>query len=136
MGYRFRKSFKAGPFRTTISKSGISTSVGIKGARITKKANGKTITTLSVPKTGLSYTTEKNTNKKSISYSSQEFTVEDSKKIIAYFCRIIGIPMIIISTLVSLVEPIFGCFGILIGLIEFNYSRKYFKKIKNNKGRE
>lgn len=55
MGFRFRKSFKVGPFRTTISKSGISTSVGVKGARITKRADGKTQTTLSVPGTGISY---------------------------------------------------------------------------------
>lgn len=55
MGFRFRKSFGFGPFRTTISKSGISTSVGVKGARITKRADGKTQTTLSIPGTGISH---------------------------------------------------------------------------------
>ena len=55
MGFRFRKSFGFGPFRTTISKSGISTSVGVKGARITKRADGKTQTTVSIPGTGISH---------------------------------------------------------------------------------
>lgn len=55
MGFRFRKSFGFGPFRTTISKSGISTSVGVKGVRITKRADGKTQTTVSIPGTGISH---------------------------------------------------------------------------------
>lgn len=55
MGFRFRKSFGFGPFRTTISKSGISTSVGVKGARITKRADGKNQTTVSIPGTGISH---------------------------------------------------------------------------------
>ena len=57
MGFSYRKSFKAGPIRVTASKSGISYSAGVKGARITKKANGKVQTTLSAPGTGLRYTT-------------------------------------------------------------------------------
>lgn len=63
MGFRFRKSFGAGPFRATISKSGISTSFGVKGARVTKKANGNTMTTLGIPDTGLSYVSEKSNKK-------------------------------------------------------------------------
>ena len=47
---------KAGPFRITASKSGISYSVGVKGARVTKRANGRVQTTLSAPGTGLRYT--------------------------------------------------------------------------------
>ena len=50
---RFRKSFGFGPFRATISKSGISFSAGVKGARITKKANGKVASTVGIPGTGL-----------------------------------------------------------------------------------
>lgn len=56
MGFSYRKSFKAGPFRVTASKSGISYSAGVKGARVTKRANGKAQTTLSVPGTGVRYT--------------------------------------------------------------------------------
>lgn len=63
MGFRFRKSFRAGPFRATISKSGISTSFGVKGARVTKKANGNTMTTFGIPGTGLYYVSEESNKK-------------------------------------------------------------------------
>ncbi len=56
MGLSYRKSVKMGPFRVTASKSGISYSTGVKGARITKRADGKVQTTLSAPGTGLRYT--------------------------------------------------------------------------------
>ena len=55
MGFRFRKSVKAGPFRMTFSKSGVGYSVGGKGFRVTKKAKGGIRTTASVPGTGISY---------------------------------------------------------------------------------
>jgi hypothetical protein len=57
MGFSYRKSVKMGPFRMTASKSAISYSVGIKGARVTKRANGKVQRTLSAPGTGLRHTT-------------------------------------------------------------------------------
>lgn len=56
MAMRFRKSFGKGPFRVTVSKSGVSTSVGGKGFRVTKKAGGGVRTTTSIPGTGISYT--------------------------------------------------------------------------------
>lgn len=57
MGIRFRKSKNFGPFRVNVSKSGVSYSVGTKGARITKRADGKVQTTTSIPGTGISHTT-------------------------------------------------------------------------------
>ena len=56
MGFSYRKSFKAGPIRVTASKSGVSYSAGVKGARVTKRANGRVQTTVSVPGTGVRYT--------------------------------------------------------------------------------
>lgn len=55
MGLRFRKSVKFGPFRASLSKSGISYSAGVKGMRITRKAGGGYRTTASIPGTGISY---------------------------------------------------------------------------------
>ena len=55
MGFRFRKSIKVGPMRVNISKSGVGYSVGTKGYRVTKKANGGIRTTTSIPGTGVSY---------------------------------------------------------------------------------
>ena len=64
MGFSYRKSVKMGPFRMTASKSGISYSVGVKGARVTRRANGRVQTTLSAPGTGLRYTTSGTGKKK------------------------------------------------------------------------
>jgi Protein of unknown function (DUF4236) len=36
MGFGYRRSVKMGPFRVTASKSGVSYSVGVKGAWVTK----------------------------------------------------------------------------------------------------
>ena len=49
VGLSYCKSFKARPLRVTASKSGIGYSAGVKGARITKRADGRVQTTLSVP---------------------------------------------------------------------------------------
>lgn len=56
MGWNFRKSKSFGAFRVTLSKSGVSYSVGKKGLRYTKRANGKQQITASLPGTGISYT--------------------------------------------------------------------------------
>lgn len=56
MSVRFRKSKKIGPLRVTLSKSGVSTSIGTKGARVTRRADGRVQTTASIPGTGVSYT--------------------------------------------------------------------------------
>lgn len=58
MGLRYRKSVNMGPLRFNFSKSGIGYSVGGKGFRWTKKANGGTRTTASIPGTGISYVKE------------------------------------------------------------------------------
>lgn len=54
MGWSYRKSKKIGPFRVTASKKGLSYSVGGKGFRVTKRADGKTQVSTSVG--GLRYT--------------------------------------------------------------------------------
>lgn len=56
MGWHWRKSKKFGPFRITASKSGISTSIGGKGFRLTQSTNGKIKVTTGIPGTGLYHT--------------------------------------------------------------------------------
>lgn len=63
MGLRIRKSINFGPLRVNLSKSGIGYSVGTKGFRVTKKANGKMYTTASIPGSGISYVSDINKNK-------------------------------------------------------------------------
>lgn len=55
MGFRYRKSFKFGPFRVNLSKSGVGYSMGNKYFRVTKKANGGVRTTTTLPGTGISH---------------------------------------------------------------------------------
>ena len=68
MGFRFRKSIDVGHgLRINLSKSGVGFSVGGKGLRVTKTADGRTRTTASIPGTGLSWVEEsgsKSKNKK------------------------------------------------------------------------
>ena len=59
MGIRFRKSKNIGPLRINLSKSGVGFSFGVKGARITKKANGGIRTTMSIPGTGIQSVTDR-----------------------------------------------------------------------------
>ena len=56
MGFRMRKSIKLMPgVRMTFSKSGIGYSAGVKGYRVTKRADGRVQRTVSAPGTGLSH---------------------------------------------------------------------------------
>jgi tetratricopeptide (TPR) repeat protein len=57
MGFTARKSFKVMPgVPMTVSKGGISTSAGVRGARVTQTASGKVTRTVGLPGTGLSHT--------------------------------------------------------------------------------
>lgn len=63
MGLRFRKSVKIGSaFKINISKSGVGYSVGTKGYRLTKTANGRVRRTASIPGTGVSHVKETSLN--------------------------------------------------------------------------
>ncbi len=58
MGFRLRKSIQIVPgVRMTFSKSGIGYSAGVKGYRVTKRADGRVQRTASLSGTGLSYVT-------------------------------------------------------------------------------
>lgn len=72
MGFRFRKSIKAGPLRINLSKSGVGYSVGGKGYRYTKKANGGTRTTTSIPGSGISYVKDSSKKKRGSTMKKSE----------------------------------------------------------------
>ena len=57
MGWSWSKSKSFGPFRVNLSKSGVGFSVGGKGFRTGVNASGRKYSTVSVPGTGLRYTT-------------------------------------------------------------------------------
>jgi len=61
MGWRFRRSIKILPgIRLNLSRSGVSASVGVRGAHITV-GHGKVRETVGVPGTGISYTETQST---------------------------------------------------------------------------
>lgn len=78
MGFRYRKSKNFGPFRINLSKSGVGWSVGGKGFRYTKKSNGGTRTTTSLPGSGMSWV--KDTSKRSTESVTQSRTQLHSVK--------------------------------------------------------
>ena len=59
MGIRLRKTIRLGALRFTLSKSGISTSLGVPGFRKTINAAGREQTTVSLPGTGISHVSSK-----------------------------------------------------------------------------
>lgn len=79
MGFRFRKSFGKGPFRVTVSKSGVGYSVGGKGFRVTKKAGGGMRTTASIPGTGISYVKDYSDKKKSTTNQTLHTTASSNQ---------------------------------------------------------
>lgn len=55
MGFGFRKSLRFGPFRINLSKTGVGHSVGGRGVRYTRTADGRRHMTFRIPGTGLSW---------------------------------------------------------------------------------
>lgn len=65
MGFRFQKRIRILPGITlNLSKKGVSTSIGTRGARVTL-GHGKTRTTVGIPGSGLSHTTITSNKRKS-----------------------------------------------------------------------
>ncbi len=56
MGWSYRKSTRIGPFRVNFSRSGVGYSVGVKGFRAGINSRGRSYTSVSIPGTGLRYT--------------------------------------------------------------------------------
>lgn len=81
MGFRFKKSIKAGPFKATISKSGIGYSVGGKGFRVTKKAGGGVRKTASIPGTGISYVSDHGSSRKKQTKAPKGLSASESQYI-------------------------------------------------------
>lgn len=90
MGIRYRKSFNAGPVRINLSKTGIGYSTGTRGFRYTKKANGNTQTTFSLPGTGLSYVDEHSKRKKRTYSKDTQYATGPVEKniVLSYFLAV------------------------------------------------
>lgn len=53
MGWSYRKSINAGPFRVNVSRSGVGYSVGGRGFRVGVNGQGRRYTSVSIPGTGV-----------------------------------------------------------------------------------
>ena len=137
MGFRFHKSKNlfGGAFRINFSKSGIGYSYGGKGARVTKKANGRTRTTLSIPGTGISYVTESGSKRKAKPRNGQQnsdMTQQDYKN----GCIGLGVIILFVIICISLgfIPAVFCLFGFL--LILYSYKIWEIDKEAMNKAIE
>lgn len=132
MAIRFRKSINlGGGVRINLSKSGIGASIGVKGARVTKMANGRTRKTISVPGTGISHVTESSSSKsKRTNISNVKAAAPSNTKIFSRFFIFLGVLTIAFSALLALALPVVGIVGIVFGIIELVASKKLKKKIK------
>ena len=62
MGFRFRRSFKIAPgVRINLSKSGVSTSIGARGATVNVRGD-RVRETVGIPGTGISYSEQQHTS--------------------------------------------------------------------------
>lgn len=52
MGFRFHKQFRRGPFRVSVTKKGAGVSVGSRGFRVGRSADGRYYVSVGVPGTG------------------------------------------------------------------------------------
>lgn len=134
MSIRMRKSFNLGNgVRVNVSKSGIGASVGVKGAKITKTANGAVRKTVSVPGTGLSYVSQtKKTKKNNV---SRQGATKAPLGLFGIVLRVLAVVMFAMGALLALVEPVMGIGAIIFGVAEWvigGKMRKAEKKAKSS----
>ena len=138
MGMRFRKSINlGGGARVNISKSGIGGSIGGKGYRYTKKANGGTRNTVSIPGTGISYVKESGSKSKKKSAEVKAIPQERIENHVefAFFWiiyRVMGFITFPLGLLLLLVEPLTGICSIGLSIIFYFGGNHYKKKRKAN----
>ena len=119
MGFYFRKSFGKGPFRTTISNRGISTSVGGKYGRIGYYASHKKMRRRTVK------------NQENYNENATPFYALES----VFYLRLLlflGILLFFPSLLICLVPEtrLFGILGIVLSIVLFVIHKINIKKAK------
>ena len=80
MSWSFRRSINLGPFRLTFSNSGISYSFGMAGFRTGVNAKGRRYSSVSIPGTGVRYSTTHGTSDKAKSSNASVQSNASPKK--------------------------------------------------------
>lgn len=135
MGMRFRKSVNVGKHvRINVSKSGIGGSIGVKGARITKTASGRTRKTISIPNTGISYVSESGGRKSSSDTISKTYSnhpiVYGVTGVMSLVC---GILCILCGLILVAMSVSYGWVFVILGIIFFICGKRYRKTYKQMK---
>ena len=121
MGMRFRKSFGSKHFRVTLSKSGVGYSGGVKGARITRTASGRTRKTASIPGSGISYITESGAR------TNEEYAYEGLRGLARIIFIAAAAVIIPLSLLLLLANPLFTLFFLPVGCA-FAFAARRFRR--------
>lgn len=124
MGMRFRKSFGSKHFRVTLSKSGVGYSCGVKGARITRTASGRTRKTASIPGSGISYTTESGARTHRRARTNEEYALRGLARIIFIVAAAVIIPL---SLLLLFANPLITLFFLPVGCA-FAFAARRFRR--------
>lgn len=124
MGMRFRKSFGGKHFRVTLSKSGVGYSGGVKGARITRTASGRTRKTASIPGSGISYITESGARTHRRARANEECALRGLARIIFTVAAAVIIPL---SLLLLFANPLFTLFFLPVGCA-FAFAARRFRR--------
>lgn len=138
MGMRFRKSINlGGGARVNISKSGVGGSIGGDGYRYTKKADGGTRNTVSIPGTGISYVKESGykSKKKSAEVKAMPQGKVENHIEYAFFWiifRLIGYITFPVGLILLMIEPLVGIGYIGLSVISYFAANYYKKKRKAN----
>ena len=124
MGMRFRKSFGSKHFRVTLSKSGVGYSGGVKGARITRTASGRTRKTASIPGSGISYITESGARTHRRARTNEEYAYEGLRGLARIAAAAVIIPL---SLLLLFANPLFTLFFLPVGCA-FAFAARRFRR--------
>lgn len=90
MGFNFRKTIKIGGVNLNLSKRGLGASVGVKGVRVGVNAKGKRYSALSIPGTGIRYS------------STEGRGYDDDAPSTGIFRRFVGSMILIVALLIGI----------------------------------
>lgn len=91
MGFRFRKSFKIAPgVKLNVNKKSIGLSIGGKGGRVSVNSKGKVTKSVSIPRTGISYTDTHTVGTNSKTKTKKQNNSNDNYRTYCYRYRFIN----------------------------------------------
>lgn len=139
MGLNFRRSKKFGAARFTLSKSGISASVGGKFFRVGVNSKGKVRRTISIPGTGISYTStvggkKRKKRRSPNTYSAKQTNISSEVVTTIVLCLMVIIFISFFYAQISMSET-FGkkLIWIAIGVLVLAIGGFVLYKLKSNK---